>query len=164
MGVAVLLVARTLLMVTRAELFLVLVVLDAARTLSTVLCALLRFRWWWGCSQRSGVVNVAVACWENNLDGHVAAWQILLQCAGPRCHHFLRTVPPDQSARYAEQWKVSWGVFQALRDRRSLRMSSRHCQCDSVVWACGQQCGWHPQLSGLLGRTHSPCFPLACQS
>ena len=30
-----------------------------------------------------------------------SAWQILLQCAGPRCHHFLRTVPPDQSARYA---------------------------------------------------------------
>ena len=30
-----------------------------------------------------------------------SAWQMLLQCAGPRCHHFLRTVPPDQSARYA---------------------------------------------------------------
>ena len=29
-------------------------------------------------------------------------WQILLQCAGPRCHHFLRTVPPSQSARYAQ--------------------------------------------------------------
>ena len=64
----------------------------------------------------------------------------------------------------AEQWKVSWGVFQTLRDRRSVRMSSRHCQCDSVVWVCGQQGGWHPQLSGLLGRTHSPCSPLACQS
>ena len=24
------------------------------------------------------------------------AWQLLLQCAGPRCHHFLRTVPPTQ--------------------------------------------------------------------
>ena len=63
----------------------------------------------------------------------------------------------------AEQWKVSWGVFQALRGRRSLRMSSRHCQCDSVVWVCGQQGGWHLQLSGLLGPTHSPCSPLACQ-
>ena len=29
-------------------------------------------------------------------------WQILLQCAGPRCQHFLRTVPPSQSARYAQ--------------------------------------------------------------
>ena len=28
------------------------------------------------------------------------AW-LLLQYAGPRCHHVLRTVPPSQSARYA---------------------------------------------------------------
>ena len=25
------------------------------------------------------------------------AWQILVQCAGPRCHHLLRTMPPSQS-------------------------------------------------------------------
>ena len=30
------------------------------------------------------------------------AWQLMLQCAGPRCHHFLRTVPPSLSAAYAE--------------------------------------------------------------
>ena len=30
-----------------------------------------------------------------------AAWQILLQCAGPRCHHLLRTLPPSQSKQYA---------------------------------------------------------------
>ena len=30
------------------------------------------------------------------------AWQLLFQCAGPRCHHFLRTVPPTQSRVYAE--------------------------------------------------------------
>ena len=29
------------------------------------------------------------------------AWQILLQCAGPRCHHLLRTLPPSVSASYA---------------------------------------------------------------
>ena len=29
------------------------------------------------------------------------AWQLMLQCAGPRCHHFLRTVPPSLSAAYA---------------------------------------------------------------
>ena len=27
------------------------------------------------------------------------AWQILLQCAGPRCHHLLRTVPPNATSR-----------------------------------------------------------------
>ena len=26
------------------------------------------------------------------------AWHLLLQCAGPRCHHHLRTLPPSQSA------------------------------------------------------------------
>ena len=30
------------------------------------------------------------------------AWQILLQCAGPRCHHFVRTLPPSESQFYAE--------------------------------------------------------------
>ena len=30
------------------------------------------------------------------------AWQILAQCAGPRCHHFVRTVPPSESRSYAE--------------------------------------------------------------
>ena len=29
------------------------------------------------------------------------AWQLMLQCAGPRCHHFLRTVPPSLSAACA---------------------------------------------------------------
>ena len=43
------------------------------------------------------------------------AWQILLQCAGPRCHHFLRTVPPRQSTGYVEghddgMWRAVEGV------------------------------------------------------
>ena len=29
------------------------------------------------------------------------AWQLLLQCAGPRCNHLLRTAPSSQSAAYA---------------------------------------------------------------
>ena len=32
-----------------------------------------------------------------------AAWQILIQCSGPRCHHILRTLPPSQSADYAQR-------------------------------------------------------------
>ena len=48
LGVAVLLDAVTILRVTRAGLFLVLVALDAARTLLTILCTLLRIRWWRG--------------------------------------------------------------------------------------------------------------------
>ena len=30
------------------------------------------------------------------------AWQILLQCASPRCHHLLRIVPPSQAEQYAD--------------------------------------------------------------
>ena len=40
------------------------------------------------------------------------AWQLLLQCAGPRCHHVLRTVPPSQSARYAAGHDE--GMFQTM--------------------------------------------------
>ena len=28
-------------------------------------------------------------------------WQLLVQCGGPRCHHFLRTVPPSLAREYA---------------------------------------------------------------
>ena len=40
------------------------------------------------------------------------AWQVLVQCAGPRCHHFLRTMPPSSSAQYAEGHDV--GMQQAM--------------------------------------------------
>ena len=30
-----------------------------------------------------------------------SAWQLLLQCAGPRSNHLLRTLPPSMSKRYA---------------------------------------------------------------
>ena len=39
-------------------------------------------------------------------------WQLLLQCAGPRCHHVLRTVPPSQSARFAAGHDE--GMFQTM--------------------------------------------------
>ena len=39
------------------------------------------------------------------------AWQIVVECAGPRCHHLLRTGPPNQSTEYATghdegMWRV----------------------------------------------------------
>ena len=46
------------------------------------------------------------------------AWQILLQCAGPRCHHFLRTVPPAQSATYANSHDVGmWTATETVLGR-----------------------------------------------
>ena len=32
-----------------------------------------------------------------------SVWQVLLQCAGPRCHHVIRTLPPSQSIEYARR-------------------------------------------------------------
>ena len=29
------------------------------------------------------------------------AWQVLVQCAGPKCHHLLRTMPPHRSLTYS---------------------------------------------------------------
>ena len=48
------------------------------------------------------------------------AWQILLQCTGPRCHHYLRTIPPSQSETYADGHDGGmWRAFEALMGRAS---------------------------------------------
>ena len=44
------------------------------------------------------------------------AWQIVLHCAGPLCHHCLRTVAPSQSRQHAEghdegMWKAAERVM-----------------------------------------------------
>ena len=41
-----------------------------------------------------------------------AAWQILLQCAGPRCHHMLRILPPSQSEEHAQAHDA--GMFRVM--------------------------------------------------
>ena len=41
------------------------------------------------------------------------AWQILVQCAGPRCHHYVRTVPPSESRAYAEGHDT--GMLETMR-------------------------------------------------
>ena len=45
-----------------------------------------------------------------------SAWLLLLYCCAPRAQHILRTVPPDQSAAYAEQhdaavWNTLWALL-----------------------------------------------------
>ena len=43
------------------------------------------------------------------------AWQVLVQCAGPRANHLLRTVPPSQSKVYAEAHdRGLWNAAQEL--------------------------------------------------
>ena len=40
------------------------------------------------------------------------AWQVLVQCAGPRCHHLLRTLPPSQTLEFADGHDL--GMMQAM--------------------------------------------------
>ena len=40
------------------------------------------------------------------------AWQVLVQCAGPRCHDFLRTLPPSQKGEHADGHDL--GMMQAM--------------------------------------------------
>ena len=44
-----------------------------------------------------------------------SSWQLLVQCAGPRANHLLRTLPPSQSRAYAEAHDDGmWAAGQAL--------------------------------------------------
>ena len=46
------------------------------------------------------------------------AWQILLQCSGPRCHHFFQTIPPSQSETYVDGHDEGmWRAFEAVMGR-----------------------------------------------
>ena len=47
------------------------------------------------------------------------AWQLLLQCAGPRANHWLRTLPLSQSALYAKghdegMWEAAQNILGGL--------------------------------------------------
>ena len=54
------------------------------------------------------------------------SWQVLLQCAGPRCHHSLRTVPPRQCAGYAHGHDSGM-----QRTMEALLEGSQEAQCRS---------------------------------
>ena len=44
-----------------------------------------------------------------------SAWVILLKCAGPRCNHLIRTLPPSRVAQYAKEHdEAMWGCAERL--------------------------------------------------
>ena len=60
-----------------------------------------------------------------------SAWQILLQCAGPRCHHLLRTLPPSQSTEYAQHhddgmWQALGRLLVGLTGTEEEKLTARH--------------------------------------
>ena len=93
------------------------------------------------------------------------AWQVLVQCAGPRCHHFSRTMPPSRSAEYAEGHDV--GMQQAMnrcwKGCQAAPVSWRwprrllHCPCEWEASGSDRCHVWHRRLFGHLGQTRCPC-------
>ena len=108
--------------------------------------------------------------WVHDLQ---SAWQILLQCAGPRCHHFLRTLPPSHSAitpsgtiwACRQRWPRCCAKFQGVMLRKrtlagwplspcamggmGLRSASR--MAPGAFWASWARC------SGNVARTTPSC-------
>ena len=82
-----------------------------------------------------------------------AAWQILVQCAGPRCHHLLRTLPPSQSSEYA--FLHDAGMLRAMK---SLLESHKRKKM-LVGWVLGQRPGWLQPPIGPRGLTCTRDFP-----
>ena len=93
----------------------------------------------------------AALAWVPDLQ---CAWQILLQCAGPRCHHFLRTVPPHQSAKYADNHDK--GMMEATQTVLGSIPGSEVCKEE------GRQLATLPMRLGGLGlRSASRTAPAA---
>ena len=87
-----------------------------------------------------------------------AAWQILVQCAGARCNHLLRTLPPSQSGQYAALHDAGmmgaiWEVCQESHKRKKMLVAWPLCPCEWEGWVSGQRPGWLQQHTGPRGLT-----------
>ena len=72
-------------------------------------------------------------------------WQVLLQCAGPRCHHLLRTLAPESSQDFAVRHDD--GMFKSMRPSCMASQGG-----PNVAGRIGAPGGKRPQeLSALLG-------------
>ena len=78
------------------------------------------------------------------------AWQVLVQCAGPRCHHFLRTLPPSQTGEHADghdlgmmqaMERVCWEVSPEKSAIGGGRTTWLRCQCGLEDWVPDQRAG-----------------------
>ena len=78
-------------------------------------------------------------------------WQVLLQCAGPRCHHFLRTVPPSPDSHLTQRVTHDAshgevvGRFHSAAINKPVHVKS--FLCDAVGWF-----GRQLTTLGFLGR------------
>ena len=90
-----------------------------------------------------------------------SSWQILLQCASPRCHHLLRTLLPPQFAHYAaEHDEGMQKMMRALlgdipggdqEKQDAARLATLRCAW--VVWVSDLRFAWHQLPIGRHGQT-----------
>ena len=98
------------------------------------------------------------------------AWQLLLQCAGPRCHHVLRIVPPSQYAAGHDEgmFQTMTALLGALPGTEEQISTARDHHTSNEIGRIGSSvrgtnCTW--RLLGIVGR----CFanaerPSACSN
>ena len=99
------------------------------------------------------------------------AWQILLQCAGLRCHHWLRTVPPRQSAPFAaNQDSGMWQAVATVLGRmpgNTIQHETAHGIATLPMRLGGlglrSATSMAPERSGHLGQMLFPCCHSDCQ-
>ena len=72
-----------------------------------------------------------------------SSWQILLQCAGPRCHHLLRTLPTSQSAHHAAEHEkgMQRTIRALLGDIPGGDQEKRDAAQLATLWTGSQSCG-----------------------
>ena len=98
------------------------------------------------------------------------AWQLLVQCVGPRANHFLRTVPPSQSASYARRhdeglWRAVDSLLGTLpgSTEELRRRSLQHCRSAWAVWVSGLQNARLQLRTGPRGLMLWQCLMPACR-
>ena len=93
------------------------------------------------------------------------------QCAGPKCHHLLRTMPPSRFSTFAPTMRAckrpcnpSPASFLGVNNNNRWRVRWQHCQC---TWRFGSSFGSRLgslPFSGHLGQVHCRCSKSGCPS
>ena len=77
------------------------------------------------------------------------AWQLLLQCAGPRCHHVLRTVPPSQAGHDEGMFQTMTTLLGALPGTEEQISTARDItRLGGLGLRSGTNCTW--RLLGIV--------------
>ena len=118
--------------------------------------------------------DVCVVCFRKGT-GEVApgghsdlqcARQLLVQCAGPRCHHFIRNVPPEHSVAHAQGHDRGMREVMGRKRKGCPEISTSgtkpnswpRCSCEWEDSVCVPHAAWRQRLtSHVPGSTPRGC-------